>query len=57
MKDYILISNTTENKDRFLFGFISSQLKKLTNEKFSVKNLVLGKLMNGNYLQINITQN
>ncbi len=44
MKDYILISNTTENKDiDFYLDYVSSQLKKLTNEKIFCKELSPGK--------------
>ena len=44
MKDYILISNTTENKDiDFYLDYVSSQLNKLTNEKIFCKELSPGK--------------
>ncbi len=44
MKDYILISNTTENKViNFYLDYLSSQLKKLTNEKIFCKELSPGK--------------
>ena len=44
MKDYLLISNTTENKIRdFYLDYLSSQLKNFTNDKVSFKELSPGK--------------
>ena len=44
MKDYLLISNTSENKIKdFYIDYLSSQLKKLTNDKVSHKVLSPGK--------------